>query len=780
MYRKMIFLIALVLGVGLVSTLQADLVGHWPLNEGSGIDVADTSGNGNHGTILDTSTVVDAPTWVPGVSGSALEFYGTGVAGQGGNYVDCGNDASLNITSEISIALWIRPDADDPEGKGTSGGETAPMSKTNGSDWNWQVRYGWGGGPTPYMSFTFNHSPRVWASVGRNLEQYEWAHIACSHDGASLKCYLNGEETESTDMGQIGGANLPVLIGSDGWGSDWTGAIDEARIYDHGISEAEVLEAMALRPPELAFDPIPADDANDVPLDATLAWSIGDFVSTHDVYFGPVWDDVNDATTADPMGVLVSQGQNIASYDPDTALDYGQTYYWRVDEVNGAPDNTVFKGEVWSFTAEPIGFPILSVSATASSSHSADMGPEKTIDGSGLDAVDQHSTEATDMWLSGMGDATPSIQYEFDKVYKLHELWGWNSNQLVESFLGLGAKDVLIETSTDGNEWTPLEDATQFAQATASADYTHNTTVSLGSVMAKYVRITINTGYGMLPQFGLSEVRFFAIPTFARKPEPADGAITDGADIVLNWRAGREAVSHEVYLGTDAQDLALVGTTSDSSFAAGGLDYGKTYYWSITGINEAETPSSYAGDVWSFTLPAYGIVDDFEQYDNKCNRIFFAWEDGIGHNGGEGIDDCDVPASNGNGGGSIVGNNQAPFAEKTIVNTDSRQSMPLSYDNAFGQSETTLTLAGQDWTASAVQTLSLFAYGQPDNSGQLYVKINGTKVVYDGDITQEQWQEWTIDLAALGGLQNVTALTIGVDGASAAGMLYIDDIRLNP
>jgi len=408
------------------------------------------------------------------------------------------------------------------------------------------------------------------------------------------------------------------------------------------------------------------------------------------------------------------------------------------------------------------------------------MGPEKTIDGSGLDAVDQHSTEATDMWLSGMGDATPSIQYEFDKVYKLHELWGWNSNQLVESFLGLGAKDVLIETSTDGNEWTPLEDATQFAQATASADYTHNTTVSLGSVMAKYVRITINTGYGMLPQFGLSEVRFFAIPTFARKPEPADGAITDGADIVLNWRAGREAVSHEVYLGTDAQDLALVGTTSDSSFAAGGLDYGKTYYWSITGINEAETPSSYAGDVWSFTLPAYGIVDDFEQYDNKCNRIFFAWEDGIGHNGGEGIDDCDVPASNGNGGGSIVGNNQAPFAEKTIVNTDSRQSMPLSYDNAFGQSETTLTLAGQDWTASAVQTLSLFAYGQPDNSGQLYVKINGTKVVYDGDITQEQWQEWTIDLAALGGLQNVTALTIGVDGASAAGMLYIDDIRLNP
>ena len=261
MYRTLICLFCLTLLLGVVNVGHADLVGHWTLDEGSGITVADVSGNGNDGTILDTSTVVDAPTWIPGISGSALEFYGSGVAGQGGNYVDCGNDASMDIHSEISIALWIRPDADDPEGKGTGGGETAPMSKTNGSDWNWQVRYGWSGGPTPYMNFTFNHSPRVWASVGRNLVQGEWVHIACSHDGATLKCYLNGEETDSQSMGQIGGANLPLLIGSDGWKSDWTGAIDEVRLYDHGISQADVLQAMAVRPPELAFDPIPGDDA---------------------------------------------------------------------------------------------------------------------------------------------------------------------------------------------------------------------------------------------------------------------------------------------------------------------------------------------------------------------------------------------------------------------------------------------------------------------------------------------------------------------------------------
>jgi len=479
---------------------------------------------------------------------------------------------------------------------------------------------------------------------------------------------------------------------------------------------------------------------------------------------------------------LVSQAQDANTYDPGN-LDFARTHYWRVDQVNGAPDYTVSRGEVWRFTTEPIAYPILSVKATASSSQNQDMGPEKTIDGSGLNELDQHSIEATDMWLSNAGAVPTWIQYEFDRIYKLHEMWVWNSNQLIEFFLGMGGKDVAIETSTNGNDWTPLGDGVQFAQGTGTPSYTHNTTVSLGSVLAKYVRITIQTGYGMLSQYGLSEVRFFAIPTYARKPEPAAGTTTQDPHIRLSWRAGREAALHQVYFGTDAQDLSLLGTTTETTLVLDTLDYAQTYYWSVTEVNEAETPSSYTGEVWSFTTPDYAIVDDFDQYDNKCNRIFFRWEDGLGHTGGEAVEDCDMPPSNGNGSGSVVGHAEPPFAEKTTVNVDSKQSLPLSYDNSLGQSETTLTLAGQDWTASGVQTLSLFFYGQPDNSGQLYARINNTKVVYNGDvtdITREYWQQWNIDLTSLNGLQNVTTLTIGVDGENAAGMLYIDDIRLYP
>jgi hypothetical protein len=530
-----------------------------------------------------------------------------------------------------------------------------------------------------------------------------------------------------------------------------------------------------------ASDPSPEAEIIDVPRDVVLGWNPSPTAATHDLYFGTNFDDVNNASLGEPMDVLLSPGQTDTSYDAGR-LDFGQTYFWRVDEVNGAPDFTKFKGDTWSFTVEPTGRPIENITVTASSSNNDTMGPEKTIDGSGLDAMDQHSTLATDMWLSGMGDPTPSLQYDFDKVYKLHQLLVWNSNQMIEGFVGLGAKDVTIEYSADGTEWTVLEGATLFNQAAGAVTYTANTAIDFGGIMAKSVKITIAAGWGMLPQYGLSEIRFLFIPTFARTPEPASGSTTDGANVALSWRAGREAASHEVYLGTDGADLALLGTSSDTSFSADALNYSTTYFWSVTEINEAEAIPSYTGDVWSFITPDFGTVDDFEQYDDNCNRIFFAWEDGIGHGGGEEIDDCDVPASNGNGGGSMVGNDVAPFAEQTTVNSGS-QSLPLNYDNSFGQSETTLTLNGQDWTTSEVQTLALAFSGTEGNTGTLYVKINNTKITYDqapADIAIAAWQAWNIDLTAVSGLENVTSLTIGVDGGSAAGMLYVDDIRLYP
>jgi len=526
---------------------------------------------------------------------------------------------------------------------------------------------------------------------------------------------------------------------SNGWQVDWI--------------ESAVLALTVVK----ATNPIPAMDSSDIARDVVLGWDSGAFAAGHNVYIGTNWADVNDAT------LPTAQNLDVNSFDPGR-LDFNQTYYWRVDEVNSAPDFTVFKGDVWSFTVEPFAYPIEGVIATSNATSNEGEGLDNMINGSGLNEMDQHSVDSSDMWLGVPdGDDPVYIQYEFDRVYKLHEILVWNYNVIFELVLGFGVKEATVEYSVDGVEWTALGDV-EFAQATAKADYVANTTVEFGGVPAKYVRLTVNSGWGALPQYGLSEVRFLCIPAHAREPQPADGATDVSINTTLGWRAGRDAVSHDVHLGVDSEALTLAGTVEAPSLSPGTLDLETTYYWKVDEIQETE---SWAGDLWSFSTQACLVVDDFEGYDDDANRIYDAWIDGFG------------VADN----GSQVGHLEAPFGETSIVH-GGRQSMPLFFDNtSAAASEAELAVAG-DWTASGIKSLILYFHGAEGNSGRLYVKINGTKVLYEGDagdIASPAWLPWTIDLSAVGGnLSSVASLTIGVEGAGAAGVVYVDDVQLCP
>ncbi|MEN6332867.1 MAG: PA14 domain-containing protein, partial [Phycisphaerales bacterium] len=119
--------------------------------------------------------------------------------------------------------------------------------------------------------------------------------------------------------------------------------------------------------PSKAKNPAPEDGTMDIPLDGAVGWVAGKFAATHDVYLGTAFDDVNSASRADPKGVLVSQGQADASFNLKGVVDFGTTYYWRIDEVNAPPSETIFKGKIWSFTTEPFAYPIKNITATASS-----------------------------------------------------------------------------------------------------------------------------------------------------------------------------------------------------------------------------------------------------------------------------------------------------------------------------------------------------------------------------------------------------------------------------
>jgi len=71
MSKKLFCLVFSILLLGLTGSVYADLVGHWMLDEGSGTTAADSSGNGNDGTLLNNPDLED-PTWIVGINGSAM------------------------------------------------------------------------------------------------------------------------------------------------------------------------------------------------------------------------------------------------------------------------------------------------------------------------------------------------------------------------------------------------------------------------------------------------------------------------------------------------------------------------------------------------------------------------------------------------------------------------------------------------------------------------------------------------------------------------------------
>jgi hypothetical protein len=105
---------------------------------------------------------------------------------------------------------------------------------------------------------------------------------------------------------------------------------------------------------------------------------------------------------------------------------------------------------------------------------------------------------------------------------------------------------------------------------------------------------------------------------YAFDSSPMDGAILEATWANLSWRAGDWAVSHNVYLGDNFDD---VNDGAESTFQGnqattklivgfpgfaypGGLVLGTTYYWRVDEVNDADPNSPWKGDVWSFTVPS--------------------------------------------------------------------------------------------------------------------------------------------------------------------------------
>jgi hypothetical protein len=100
----------------------------------------------------------------------------------------------------------------------------------------------------------------------------------------------------------------------------------------------------------------------------------------------------------------------------------------------------------------------------------------------------------------------------------------------------------------------------------------------------------------------------------ASAPYPVDGAIDVDPNVVLSWSPGKDAISHDVYLGTDYNDVndatpdsnEYKGNYQDNSYDPCGLELDTTYYWRI---DEVGVSTTYKGSIWTFTTWAEFIPD---------------------------------------------------------------------------------------------------------------------------------------------------------------------------
>ncbi len=698
--RLVSLLLVLILMAG-INAAESGLVGWWTLDEGAGTTTADSSGRGHDGFFS-----AGNPVWVEGKYGGALQFDGV-------SKVEIRDHADFHLEDAVSVALWANPEAVQRE-------DAKFFIKQKTGYYPYCLQYD-GNSQTIYANISsesaqFNTKPKLANFPG------QWAHLCFVYDGSALVLYKDGEEVARVAAsGTLRQNDLSLTIGGRlNSNHNFKGMIDDVRLYNRALTQEEILQIMQGPPSEPASGPAPAIGAVDVSRDVTLSWTPGELADKHDVYFGTDADSVKNADATSPL--LVGPGLEVATFAPGR-LEFGQTYYWRVDEITAPPDNTVFKGNIWSFTVESFAIPLDSVTATASS-EAPGQGPENTVDRSGL-TDDLHSTELSDMWLSSSSDAGPvSIQYEFDRAYKLHEMLVWNYNGAGLNAI-YGLKDVTIEYSADGIDWTSLSDVPEFPKAPGTEGYAP-ILVGLGDVVARYVKITANSNWsgGLFNQYGLSEVRFMAIPVSARTPDPASEATDVAVDVTLGWRAGREAAVHNVYVEDDLQAVtdgtATAIPVNENSFGPLDLDLGTTYYWRVDEVNEAEVPAMWPGDVWSFSTVEYRVVDDFETYTDDFEAGQAVWQSWI-----DGLEDSQ-------NGGSQVGYAEAPFAEQTTVH-GGKQSMPLSYDNTtFTHSEARRTWAtAQDWAGNAADTLTLYFCGVPIGFLELsptHILMNGTGV----------------------------------------------------
>ena len=225
--HKVSFLVLLaslliIANLGVANVAEEGLVAYWPFDEGTGKKAEDVTGNGHDGKFA------GAPKWVDGKFGTALGFDGEE------DHVVVADDAALAIEENITFMAWFSP------------GDVLTSRRLMVKNNSIFVIFDFGNKDS--IDFLVKPDNTFAESTTTDWKVGEWYHFAGTFDGKTMKVYVNGKlEGEATNNVPIAPSDLELWIGGDDFGRPtdfFPGSIDEVRLYEKTLTEAEIQKVM--------------------------------------------------------------------------------------------------------------------------------------------------------------------------------------------------------------------------------------------------------------------------------------------------------------------------------------------------------------------------------------------------------------------------------------------------------------------------------------------------------------------------------------------------------
>lgn len=192
---------------------SAGMVSYWTFDSDFSDSVGNNNGAAQGGAAVSVTNMM--------IGGGALALSGSS------QYVNVGNDSSLNITGAVTITAWIY------------------CNRIGVDNLGIYTRGYWDGGQSLLIHNETGYP--LWCNnnlEGGSLSNNAWIHVAKTYDGNMARLYINGKQVASGPFASGGASNsLPTFIGAESWGGGrwWFGGfIDDVGVFSNSVDAAGI------------------------------------------------------------------------------------------------------------------------------------------------------------------------------------------------------------------------------------------------------------------------------------------------------------------------------------------------------------------------------------------------------------------------------------------------------------------------------------------------------------------------------------------------------------